>query len=430
LEVLAWIWLFQANYNRWIRTLLNSKKYDFLIAGAGIIGLSVAKELTERYPSAKIAILEKEQRIGMHASGRNSGVLHSGIYYPQDSLKSQVCAVGAKRMFHFAQEHKIPCKKMGKIIIATSEQEVPIIDFLLKNAANNNIQAQRLNEKEIKEIEPHASPFQCGIFAPDTASIDSKKVLETLREIITSRGVDLYFGQEVLAISTKNNLVKATSEKFHYGYFYNCAGAGTDKIAKMFGLAKDYALLPFKGIYYKLSKERSHLVNGNVYPVPDLKLPFLGVHFTKTINGDIYVGPTAIPAFGRENYGVVQGVSTEAFRILKDITLMYIANQQNFRLLMHSEMKKYLKPYFIRAARKLISSIDTKDLQASNKVGIRPQLINLAKRKIEMDYIVEQDANSLHVLNAISPAFTGSFRFAELLVDRMQHNKQELLAVN
>jgi L-2-hydroxyglutarate oxidase LhgO len=143
------------------------------------------------------------------------------------------------------------------------------------------------------------------------------------------------------------------------------------------------------------------------------------VHFTRTISGDVYVGPTAIPAFGRENYGLVQGISSEALRIVKDIALMYVANQQNFRNLMHSEMKKYVKPYFIRAARKLVSTISANDLQSSNKVGIRAQLINLSRRKIEMDYIIEQDANSMHVLNAISPAFTGAFRFAELLVDRI-----------
>lgn len=396
-----------------------NKKYDFLIVGAGIIGMAVAKELSQRYPSAKIAIIEKEQQIGLHASGRNSGVLHSGIYYLQNSLKAAVCAEGAKRMFHFAQEHHIPCKKMGKVIIATSEQEIPTLDFLLKNAINNNIQAQRLDEKEIKEIEPYANPCQFGIYTPDTASIDSKKVLEKLREVIISRGTTLHLGQEVMAVDGQKKLIKTTREKISYGYLYNCAGAGTDKIAKMVGLAKDYTLLPFKGIYYKLNKERNYLVKGNIYPVPDLSLPFLGVHFTRTMNGDVYVGPTAIPAFGRENYGIIQGVSKEALRIVKDITLMYISNQQNFRLLMHAEMKKYIKYYFIRAARQLVPAISAKDLLSSNKVGIRPQLINLAKRKIEMDYILEQEANSIHVLNAISPAFTGAFAFAEMLVNRM-----------
>lgn len=397
-----------------------SNQYDFLIVGGGIVGLSIAKELTDRFPTAKIALVEKEQQIGMHASGRNSGVLHSGIYYPQSTLKATVCAEGAKRMAHFAKEHNIACHAVGKVIIARSEQDIPVVDNLLQNAKNNQIRAQRLNEKEIKEIEPYATPFQCGIYTPDTASIDSKGVLKKLLDILISRGVTLHLGQQVIAADPKKNLIRTPHQDFHFGYLFNCAGTGTDTIAKMFNLAKDYRLLPFKGIYYKLSKEKNYLVNGNIYPVPDLNLPFLGVHFTRSIDGDIYVGPTAIPAFGRENYGMLKGIELEAFRIIKDILMMYVANQQNFRRLLHSEMKKYIKQFLVNVAGTLVSPIHSNDLLASNKVGIRPQLINISKRKIEMDYIIEQDTHSLHVLNAISPAFTGAFCFAELLVNRMQ----------
>ncbi len=399
--------------------LLNSKKYDFLIIGAGIVGLSVAKELTEKFPTATIAIIEKEKEIGMHASGRNSGILHSGIYYPEDSLKAKVCAEGARRMMDFAGEHKIACKKIGKIIIPTCQQQLPALDILLKNAANNHIKAYQLDENEIKKIEPYANVFQYGIHTPDTASIDSKAILKKLSAIIVSRKVDLYLNHELLSASEKINEILTSKDKFHFDYLFNCAGAGTDKIAKMFGLAKDYTLLPFKGIYYKLTPQKNHWVNGNIYPVPDLTLPFLGVHFSRSINGDVYVGPTAIPAFGQENYGLLKGMSADAFRIVKDILSMYWANQQNFRKLMHTEMKKNIKHYFIKNAQQLISSITTHDLLTSNKVGIRPQLINIRKRKIEMDYIIEQTPCSLHVLNAISPAFTSALCFAELLVNKI-----------
>jgi L-2-hydroxyglutarate oxidase len=403
--------------------LLTSKKYDFVIVGAGIIGLATAKELTERFPQASIAILEKESSIGLHASGRNSGVMHSGIYYPQDSLKAAVCAEGARRMADFAREHHIAYRKTGKLIIPTCAAELPILDRLLKNAEDNKITALRLDEQQMREVEPYASAYQFGIFTPDTASIDSKAVLKKLCEIITGRGVDIFLEQQVRRVDVKDRTVITSNDRFSYGYLFNCAGAGTDKIAKLFGLARDYTLLPFKGIYYKLKQDKNAWIKGNIYPVPDLKLPFLGVHFTRTIDGNVYVGPTAIPAFGRENYGILRGVSTEALRIAKDIALLYIANQQNFRMLIHSEVKKYAKPYFISAAQKLVSSIDANDLEASNKVGIRPQLVNMKKRKLEMDYIIEQDTHSMHVLNAISPAFTGSFRFAELLVDRMHANR-------
>lgn len=395
------------------------KNYDFVIAGAGIVGLSVANELSTRFPTAKIAILEKEPEIGVHASGRNSGVLHSGIYYGQDSLKAKVCSEGARRMFDFAKEHNIACRKTGKVIIAANEQDLSTVQKLLKNAADNKITAYQLDELQIKELEPYATPYKTGIYTPDTASIDSKSVLKKIHEIILSRGVDIYFEQEVKSVDHKRLQLKTSKNEFGYGYLFNCAGSGTDRIAKMAGLAKEYTLLPFKGIYYKVAKEKNNIVNGNIYPVPDLNLPFLGVHFTRVMSGDVYVGPTAIPAFGRENYGLIQGINSEAFRIVKDICLMYAANQQNFRMLMHTEMKKYIKRYFINTARKLVATIEPKDLLPSNKVGIRPQLINVAKRKIEMDYILEQDANSMHVLNAISPAFTSAFAFAELLVNRM-----------
>lgn len=399
---------------------MKTSNYDFLIVGAGIVGLAVAKELSERFPAKKIALLEKEDRMGMHASGRNSGVLHSGIYYPKDSIKATVCSDGARRMAQFAQEHQIRCDKVGKVIIATREQDLTTIEMLLKNAANNNINAQLLNENEIKEIEPYASPYQQGIFTPDTACIDSQQVLNKMKEILLSRGVDFHFGQKVIGVNQSIHTVKTQRDQFHFGYLFNCAGAGTDKIAKMFGLAKEYSLLPFKGIYFKLNKEKNHLVRANIYPVPDLNLPFLGVHLTRVISGEVYVGPTAIPAFGRENYGLLKGISCEAPRIVKDIMLLYAANQQHFRNLMHTEIKKYQKSNFTCAAKKLVSTINANDLVKSSKVGIRPQLINIKKRKIEMDYVIEQSSNSIHVLNAISPAFTSAFSFAELLVNRMK----------
>ncbi len=396
--------------------MLDSKKYDFLIVGAGIMGLAIAKVLTEQFPTASIAMIEKESRLGLHASGRNSGVLHSGIYYPEESLKAKVCAEGARRMHLFAFKHKIACQTVGKVIIPTRADDLPTVDYLLKNAEKNAIRAYKVTAKEIHDVEPYANPYECGIYLPDVACIDSVAVLKTLREILMANNVDMYFDCALISVEPDKHCVTTTKGLLQFGFLFNCAGFNTDIIAKQFGCAKDYALLPFKGIYYKLKKEKNYLVNGNIYPVPDLKLPFLGVHFTKTIAGDVYVGPTAIPALGRENYGLFDGMSVEAFRILKDLTALYVANHQHFRSLIHAEMKKYLKPYFVQSSRKLMSSFNSNDLLPSNKVGIRPQLINIKTKKIEMDYIIEKTPNSLHVLNAISPAFTGAFAFADWIV--------------
>lgn len=394
---------------------------DFLIIGAGIVGLTVARELKKRNPAATVVILEKEADVGKHASGRNSGVMHSGVYYGNTTLKAKVCSTGAARMREFASEHGISCERSGKVIIATSERDLPTIERLLKNATDNGVRAERLDVHGVKEIEPYASPYEAGIYCPDTAVIDSKAVVNKLRELLESDGVKFVFNAPINKVFSKEKLVKTPVGDFLYGFVYNCAGAGADLVAKKFGFAEDYTLVPFKGIYYKIKSEKKYLVRSNIYPVPDIDLPFLGVHLTRVISGDVYVGPTAIPAFGRENYGILKGIEFfEGLKICRELMGMYVENNQNFRLLVHTELRKYLKPWFVASAKKLMNDLESDDLEPCEKVGIRPQLINIKTRALEMDYILEKDANSLHVLNSISPAFTSSLAFAEWIVDQSQ----------
>jgi L-2-hydroxyglutarate oxidase LhgO len=321
-------------------------------------------------------------------------------------------------MREFAKEHNIECKSFGKVIIATSEKDLPIIDSLLQNSINNNINVKKLDEKGVREIEPYASPFRSGIYSPDTAVIDSKAVVFKLKFLLESEGVKFFFNSRIKEVSLKNRSIKTYNNNFSYGYVYNCAGAGADLVAKKFGHAENYSLVPFKGIYYKLKKSKTYMVKGNIYPVPDIEQPFLGVHLTRVISGDVYIGPTAIPAFGRENYGIFSGIEfLEGLRISKNIISMYYENKQHFRKLVHTEIKKYLKPWFVESAKKLVKTLQPDDLELSDKVGIRPQLINLKTRSLEMDYILQNDESSMHVLNSISPAFTSSFAFAEWIVD-------------
>lgn len=392
---------------------------DFLIVGGGIVGLTVARELRKRYPAASIAILEKEAALGKHASGRNSGVLHSGIYYDSSTLKAKVCAEGARRMKAFAAEHGINCQHSGKVIIATSSQDLPVLERLLKNARENNIRAERMDEQGIHQIEPHAGIYKQGIYCPDTAVIESKSVLLKLREILTAERVEIFLSAPVTSVEVATRKVISPVGEFNYGYLFNCAGASADKLAKYYGLGLDYTLVPFKGIYYKLRPERAHLVHANIYPVPDINQPFLGVHLTRVTSGEVYAGPTAIPALGRENYGILQGAQLgESLRIGFEIARMYLVNHQNFRRLVHTELSKYRKKNFYSALSKLMPELTYDDLVPSDKVGIRPQLINVREKKLEMDYVIEKTDRSLHVLNAISPAFTSSFAFAELIVDK------------
>lgn len=392
--------------------------YDFVVVGAGIVGLTVARELKLRAPSSRVAVLDKEDIIGAHASGRNSGVLHCGIFYGSDTLKAKVCARGATRMFEFANEHGIPCLKSGKIILATSEQQLPTVDRLMRNARENGINARRINEQELRALEPAAAPGPAAIYCPDTAVIDSVAVLKQLRSLLEQQGVVFLFGWQAKGPQASNDL-ETTQGALSYGFLFNCAGAHADTLARRFGLARDYALIPFKGIYWKLSPDANHLVRANIYPVPDVSLPFLGVHLTRVISGDVYVGPTAIPAMGRENYGKLQGIRVrEALSIGRELAAMYLNNQNNFRLLVHTEMAKYSKHCFLTAARKLIPALQESNLVPTSKAGIRPQLVNVKTKKLEMDYVFERTESSVHVLNTISPAFTSSFAFAEMIVDQ------------
>lgn len=398
----------------------NTNTYDFVIVGAGIIGLTTAYELRKQFPFVSIAILEKENKPGMHASGRNSGVLHSGIFYAMDSLKAQLCAKGARSMRDFAAEHKIHCERAGKVIIATSEDQLPTVERLLQNAKNSNICVERLDEQSVKEIEPNANPYKVGIYSPDTSIIDSSGVLSKLYDLVTRAGVNVFFNQYVIKVQPSENCLWSNEKKYSYGCFINCAGANADIIAHQFGVGKGFALLPFKGTYYKLREQTKNLVKSNIYPVPNVSLPFLGIHLTRVTSGDIYVGPTAIPAFGRENYGILEGIKLgEGLNIGWRIATMYMQNNENFRRLVHTEIRKYHKAHFLKETRKLVPRVTSDDLIRCDKVGIRPQLVNLREQKLVMDYLIEQTPTSIHVLNAISPAFTCSFAFAELLVERL-----------
>ncbi len=395
--------------------------FDYVIVGAGIVGLTVAQELRKRHPQATIGILEKEAAIGAHASGRNSGVLHCGIYYGADTLKARCCAVGSRQMLQFAQEEKIPYSQSGKIILATSTEQLATVEKLLANAKENNIVAEKIDELQLRELEPHAAPGLAAIYCPETAVIDNLAVLGRLSEKLKQQGVQFLLNCEFLKPKGKKQ-IQSSLGLINYGFLFNCAGAFADTLAKTFDLAQHYALVPFKGIYWKLSKEANHLVRSNIYPVPDVSLPFLGVHFTRTISGDAYIGPTAIPALGRENYGKLQNIRLlETLRIAHQLGKMYFYNENNFRKLAHNELGKYKKKNFLAAAQKLVPSITATDMIPSAKSGIRPQLVNLKTRQLEMDYLFESTEDSIHVLNAISPAFTSSFEFAKLIVDKAGH---------
>lgn len=387
---------------------------EILIVGAGIVGLTLARELLQ-HGADHITIIDKEPELGMHASGRNSGVLHAGIYYPPETLKAKLCLKGNLMMQEYCRQHGLPLNNAGKVIVARTQDELPTLNQLYLRAKQNGVKVDLIDEQELAAIEPNARTVEQAIYSHHTALIDNKAILHALKNELTQSGrVSLQFDtamqglkDEFTAITTKGDI--------RFAEFVNAAGAYADKIAYHFGVGKEYYFIPFKGIYHKLIPEKSNLVNGNIYPVPNLENPFLGVHFTKNINGDVYVGPTAIPAFGRENYGILKGVDGEAIKILLHEAKLFFANPQ-FRRVALTEPKKYLASYFYNDARKLVKELRPEWLAKTSKVGIRPQLVSLREKKLMMDFLVVRERHSLHVLNAISPAFTSSMAFAQYVV--------------
>lgn len=396
------------------------KHYDYVIVGAGIIGLTVARELLSRHSDARVLILEKEPEAGLHGSGRNSGVLHSGIYYPEGSLKARMCSAGAKLMAAYCDANKLPIARLGKVILPVHEDDDAQIDLLFRRAQANGAQVELLDERQLLEREPSArSATGRGLYSPDTAVVEPRGIILHLLHELRSAGVEVLFSARIHDAKPAEAGLDTNYGSLSYGWLFNCTGQYADKVGQRFLVGRRYTLLPFKGIYYRLSPTSKVACNGLIYPVPDLKVPFLGVHYTKKIDGQVYLGPTAVPALGREHYRGFDGMSlSESVAILYRLAQQYALNKQGFRHFSHSEALRFFKSRFAEAARRLTPELRNDDLLACDKVGIRAQLLDLQKHELVMDFVVENGENSTHVLNAISPAFTSSMSFAKYIVDQ------------
>jgi len=390
-------------------------KCEVLIIGAGITGLTLARELLSRGVE-DILVIDKEKDLGAHASGRNSGVLHSGIYYTPDTLKARFCIQGNRLMKEFCREKGITLRETGKVIVAKDESKLEGLYELKKRADSSGVRAFIIDNKELSEIEPHAITHERALFSPDTAVINPKEVLKALSSEIEGSGKAriLY---ETAFLEIREDLTAITSQAtIRFNKLINASGAYADRVAYQFGVGKEYKILPFKGTYKKLRKERSYLVRGNIYPVPDLRNPFLGVHLTRSVDDTVYAGPTAIPAFGREGYRFFDGFSIETFSILYREGVLLLTNDA-FRSAAMSELKKYSKRFFFEEAKGLVPELCPGDLEDTDKVGIRPQLVHWPSKRLVMDFVLIKEGDSLHVLNAISPAFTSSMAFAKHTID-------------
>lgn len=396
------------------------KEVDFLVVGAGILGLSVAYQLTIKFPNAKITILEKELGIGMHASGRNSGVVHAGIYYEPNSMKARFCRSGSIALKDFCSANNIPFNKIGKIIIPTKESEEYQLSTLYDRAKINGAEVHIIDEKQLKEIEPEArTATGKALFSPNTGVVDPKNILDCLERILLMKGVMIEKDTRLLSADKKRKLVITNKNSYSYGYLYNTCGAYSDIVSKYFGVDDRYVLIPFRGTYYELSNNSKVKINHLIYPVPDPDVPFLGVHYTKALNGKVYLGPSAIPAFGRENYSGINGISVkEGVETILLLSRQYLFDyKRNFRNYAHQEITRFLKARFTKAVQKLTPKITINDLVKSSKVGIRGQLYDKKSRELVMDFVLSKTNREIHVLNAASPAFTCALSFSEYIVE-------------
>lgn len=390
---------------------------DYLIIGAGVIGLTTARYLQQKYPTKTILIIEKEADIALHASGRNSAVLHAGLYYANDSLRAKYCVAGAAKIREFSLQNNIPINQCGKVVVAQNGNEIEQIKNLYQRAIANGVNVSLINEAELSEIEPTAKTCELAIYSPDTASFYAKAICNKLREDLINMGVKFSYNTKYIKLSNDNAVVTSNGV-ISFAKLINCAGMYADKIALDFGLTKDYTLIPFKGIFLYCN-DLSGKYKRHIYPVPDLKLKFLGVHFSPEYNGQIKVGPTAVPCIARENYRWLENCRfNEMKEVLATELKLFISNKFNFRDLTLNELKKQTKKGLIKCASGLVRDINQFQFTHWGTPGIQPRLYNIKKSEIMDDFLIETSKNSLHVVNSISPAFTASFAIGEHIVNK------------
>ncbi len=395
---------------------------DFLVIGGGIIGISIARELKKRHPDCKITLLEKEKQCGLHGSGRNSGVLHAGFYYSSDSLKARFTRQGNQQLTEYCQSKNLKINKCGKLVVAQNETELDNLEELFLRGKQNGVTLNKISEAEAQDIEPRVKTFGQALFSPTTSTVDPIEVLSALHKDIQRAGVEIKTGEKY--IGRNNNVVQTQTRSYDAGYIINSAGLYADVIGKDFGFSQEYSILPFKGLYL-YSDEPAGALKTNIYPVPNLRNPFLGTHFTVTVDGKSKIGPTAIPAFWREHYDGLNGFKLEEFiDILLRQASLFAFSQFDFKQLAWEEIQKYYRPRLVNLASNLLKGVQSGNYKYWGKTGIRAQLLNVKEKKLEMDFVLEGDSKSFHVLNAVSPGFTCAFPFSEYICDEIKRLTQ------
>lgn len=391
---------------------------DFLVIGAGIVGITTAIELKKQC-SGSVLVIEKEDAPGQHASGRNSGVIHSGIYYKPGLLKARFCVKGNRLMKEYCLANNIPVNINGKVIVAKSKEEIPVLEELYNRGTNNKIEVSWLDQKSLKSYEPFAKTVDKALYIPGTAIVNPKTVIASLTNDAIKQGIKFIFKCK-WENKIDENKVQTSHGIISYKYLVNCAGLHADKIAHAFNVGSNYTIIPFAGKYHQLNPASNIRISGNIYPAPDLRYPFLGVHFTRQPEGKVTIGPNAMPLFGREQYKNFNSITIQdAISTLKYLLKLSIKEPGSFLSITLKEIQKQTKSGFFHEAAKLIENLKPEDIIKCDKIGIRAQLVDKRSGKFIDDFVIEQTPNSTHILNAISPAFTCAFPFSRHVVQEI-----------
>jgi (S)-2-hydroxyglutarate dehydrogenase len=391
-------------------------RHDVTIIGGGIVGLAVALEITQSFPRLRLLLLEKENRVGQHQSSHNSGVIHSGIYYKPGSLKAKLCVEGARAMIEFCRAHNIPHHVCGKVIVASREDEFPRLEELRRRGeANGLTDVQSIEPEQLREIEPHARGLR-ALVVPSTGITDYAAVCAKYAELIRAQGGVILTSTAVTGLRqlASEIAVETSGPAFSTNYLINCAGLFSDRISRMAGEEPDVMIVPFRGEYYDLIRERSSLVRGLVYPVPDPRFPFLGVHFTRRVNGSVDAGPNAVFAFRREGYHRTDFNLTDMTSSFAFPGFWRMA-AQHWRSGLDEFRRSFSKSAFVRALQRLIPEVNEKDLVPGSS-GVRAQALKRDGTLVDDFYFVPS-RRMLHVLNVPSPAATASLPIARTIVN-------------
>ena len=391
--------------------------YDYVIIGGGIVGLSTGYALMQKYPQAKLAVLEKESTLAFHQTGHNSGVIHSGIYYKPGSLKARLSKEGGNLLRAFCDQHGIPYEMCGKVIVATEQPELPLLENLYKRGLENELELSLIDADELKEIEPHANGLK-AIHVKAAGIVNYKRVAESLAKEIQERGGDILLRTKVETIAEHSSgvQIECTDKTVHARYLINCAGLHCDRIAALQGLQTNMKIVPFRGEYYELKPEKHHLVKHLIYPVPNPNFPFLGVHFTRMIDGHVHAGPNAVLSFKREGYQKTDFNLKDLAEVITYPAFWKIASQ-NLGEGMKEIVRSLSKKVFVQSLQRLIPEVREEDLVKSEN-GVRAQALTKDGKLVD-DFLIVTNSRSTHILNAPSPAATASIAIGQNISTRI-----------